>query len=157
MPPPLLVDLASLDLSTVLLDREQIQHHLPQRYEMAQLDGLLYVDEATGLLIGYKDIREDEWWTRGHLPGRPLMPGVLMIEAAAQLAAFYHSYVLKDPRLIGFGGADKVKFREQVVPPARLLLIGKPLEVRPRRFRCYVQGVNDGRLAFEAEIAGMPI
>jgi 3-hydroxyacyl-[acyl-carrier-protein] dehydratase len=157
MPPPLLVDLASLDLDTVLLDRQQVQEYIPQRYEIAQIDGILHVNADSGLMVGFKDVREDEWWVRGHMPGRPLLPGVLMIEAAAQLAAFYTSYVLKHPRMIGFGGVDKVKFREQVVPPTRLILIGQAVDTRPRRIRCQVQGVVQDRLAFEAEITGMPI
>lgn len=157
MPPPLLVDLASINLDTVLLDGQEILRHIPQRYEMAQLDGILHVDASKGLMIGYKEVRPDEWWVRGHLPGRPLLPGVLMIEAAAQMAAFYSSYVLQDPRTVGFGGVDKVKFREQIVPPTRLILIGKAIDTRPRRIRCQVQGVSDGRLVFEAEISGMPI
>jgi 3-hydroxyacyl-[acyl-carrier-protein] dehydratase len=85
------------------------------------------------------------------------MPGVLMIEAAAQMSSFYYKYVQKDPRFLGFGGVDGVKFRGQVVPGDRLLLVGKVVEIRNRRAVFDTQGVVGDRLAFEARITGMPI
>ena len=108
-------------------------------------------------MVGLRDIKADEWWTRGHVPGRPLFPGVLMIEAAAQLAGFFGKKVLGSQRFIGFGGVDKVKFREAVVPPAKMYILAKGIEVRPRRIVCDVQGVVDGRLVFEGQVTGVPM
>ena len=54
---------------------------------MEHLNGVNYYDH-NGKIVGYKDVREDEFWVEGHIPGRPLLPGVIMIEAAAQLASF---------------------------------------------------------------------
>ena len=121
------------------------------------MTAILFVDDDARTIGAYKDVRPDEFWVRGHIPGRPLMPGVLMIEAAAQMSSFYYKYVQKDPRFLGFGGVDGVKFRGQVVPGDRLLLVGKVVEIRNRRAVFDTQGVVGDRLAFEARITGMPI
>lgn len=158
MPPSLLIDLASIDLSNIALDSSDIEKINPHRYEMRQLDGILWYDTDAGLILGYKDVTDDEFWVRGHIPGRPLFPGVLMIEAAAQMASV--SCKLTNPqedRFIGFGGIENVKFRLQVSPGDRLYLLGKLIENRPRRFKLCTQGVVNDRLAFEADIIGMPI
>ena len=107
--------------------------------------------------MAFKDVRDDEFWVRGHIPGRPLLPGVLMIEAAAQMSSLYYKYVQKDPRFLGFGAVDGVKFRGQVVPGDRLLLLGKAVEIRSRRAVFDTQGVVGDKLVFEARITGMPI
>jgi len=108
-------------------------------------------------VVGYKDVREDEFWVRGHIPGRPLLPGVLMIEAGAQLVSFCTHKILNINKFVGFGGVDEVKFRGTVIPPCRLVLVGKAIEVKPRRCVCYVQGFVDNTMVFEAKITGMPV
>jgi len=107
--------------------------------------------------VAFKDVREDEFWVRGHIPGRPLLPGVLMIEAAAQMCSLYYKVVQKDERFLGFGGVDGVKFRGQVAPGERLILLGKAVEIRGRRAVFDTQGIVGERLVFEARITGMPI
>src|SRR5207244_6429924 len=81
MPPPLLFDLSKLDLNKLIIDQNGIHEIIPQRFEMAQLDGIIHIEEPT-TITGVKYVRDNEWWCRGHIPGRPLMPGVLMIECA---------------------------------------------------------------------------
>ena len=157
MPPEPIVDLSRIDPDKVLVGKEEIRQVNPQRYEMEQLDGILYEDREHSVFVGYKDVREDEFWVRGHIPGRPLLPGVLMIEAAAQLASYYGHRTLKDCPFVGFSGVDETKFRGTVVPPSRLILMAKGVEARPRRVRCYVQGFVDGRMVFETLITGMPV
>lgn len=157
MPPCPVIDLSTIDLTSVVADKEGVRKSNPQRYEMEQLDGIIHLDEKNGLIVGFKDVRPDEFWVRGHIPGRPLMPGVLMIEAAAQLASFYIHAVLKPDWFVGFGGVDGVKFRSAVVPPCRLILAGKALKVRRRRSVFAVQGFVDGEMAFESEIAGIAV
>jgi 3-hydroxyacyl-[acyl-carrier-protein] dehydratase len=157
MPPPLLFDPKQLDLSGVAITKEQIYEVLPHRYEFSLLDGISYLDAQTRRCVGFKDVRSDEWWTKGHIPGRPLLPGVLMIEAAAQLASYFTSFILKDNRFWGFGGVDQVKFRDAVTPPSRLYLIGVGTDIRPRRLVCQVQGLVDETMVFEATLTGMPV
>src|SRR5689334_22397880 len=89
MPPAYHVDPGSLDLGRVLADEDAIRRVNPQRFEMAQLTAIVSVDPERHLIAGYKDVRPDEFWVRGHMPGWPLLPGVLMCEAAAQLCAYY--------------------------------------------------------------------
>ena len=77
MPPELHYDLGQIDFSKVVADTEAIRKVNPQRFEMQQLDAVLLLDPAAKLIIGYKDVRHDEFWIRGHMPGFPLLPGVL--------------------------------------------------------------------------------
>ena len=157
MPPQPLIDITKLDVNNVIFDKEAIRKVNPQRYEMEQLDAIIYVDTANGLMAGLRDMKEDEFWVKGHIPGRPLFPGVLMIESAAQLASFYTHKVLEDDRFIGFGGVDEVKFRGAIVPPAKLIIVGKSISIKPRRSICYFQGFVDNKMVFEAKITGMPV
>ncbi len=157
MPPPLLFDLTGINLDQLVITKDQIRQDNPQRYEFEQLDGIIWHDFEKQLILGFRDIQSDEWWARGHIPGRPLFPGVLMIEAAAQLASFLGRRVLAGQRFIGFGGIDKVKFRESVVPPAKMYILAKGVEVRPRRIICDVQGLVNDRLVFGGQITGVPM
>lgn len=157
MAPPLLVDLSKLDLERVEIPIEEIRKVNPHRYEMEQLSGVIHLDAAAGQIVAFKEVRPDEFWVRGHIPGRPLLPGVLMVEAAAQMCSFYYKRVQEDPRFLGFGGVDGVKFRGQVVPGDRLLLLGQAVEIRNRRAVFDTQGVVGDRMVFEARITGMPI
>ena len=79
MPPPLLFDLSKIDLSVEpVYDRQAVEKANPQRFEMQQLDGMLWCDREKSQILGYKDVTDKEFWIRGHIPGRPLMPGVIM-------------------------------------------------------------------------------
>lgn len=157
MPQDILIDLTTLDLNNPVIDIEAIRSVIPHRYEMEQISGILKFDPEKGIIIGYKDISNDEFWVRGHIPGRPLMPGVLMLEAAAQLCTYYYKKTTHDDRFLGFGGIDKVKFRGKVVPGDKLILIAKNKELRARRAIFDTQGVVDGKLVFEGVIIGMVV
>lgn len=157
MPPPVFLDPATLDLDHPVVTREQIQAYNPQRHEFALLDAVVLIDEARQLFAGYHDVRPDAWWTRGHIPGRPLFPGVLMIEVAAQLASFLTHHLLKLEGFIGFAGVDQVKFRGVVEPPARFVVVARGHKIRPRRVVCDVQGFVGSTMVFEGRIAGMPV
>lgn len=154
MPPQLLYDISGIDLDRVVYDREAIRQHNPQRGDMEHLDAIVHVDVEKGQVIGYKDVRADEFWVAGHIPGRPLLPGVIMIEAAAQVASFYTSKFIGWTGFIGFGGADEIRFRSPVTPGARLYLVALKIWERHRRICCKVQGLVNGSIAFEASIIG---
>ena len=158
MPPPSLLDPATLDCSNVLYDREAIYKALPQRYEMSQLDGIIHVDREQTLIAAYRDVRADEWWCRGHMPGKPIFPGVLMMESAAQVAAFtQHLFYPVGNAFMGFGGVDEAKFRDSVIPPARVILICRMVEARSRKFVCAIQSYVEKSMVFEGLIAGIQL
>ncbi len=158
MPPSLILDIESVDLDHVLMTRDQIYQRLPHAHEFMLLDGLVYMDDETSAAIAYHDVRDDGFWVRGHLPGRPIFPGILMIEAAAHLASLMAARFPEfDGKFLGLGGVGNAKFRETVLPGTRIYFLVVPLDIKPRRIICATQGVVDGRLVFEAEIRGMPI
>ena len=158
MPAALIVDLATLDLSKAAFDLEAVQKRIPQRFEMAFLDRVHILDMERSLAVGSRDIRADEFWVRGHIPGRPILPGVLSVEALAQLCTFYYKSVYADdPRFFGFGGVDGVKFRGTVAPGDRLVVMCRATDVRPRRAVFQAQGVVGDRMVVEAIITGMPV
>ena len=159
MPPPLLFDLSEIDLDgPPLFDREAVCKVNPQRYEMQHLDGILWYDKEQASILGYKDVTDKEFWVRGHIPGRPLMPGVIQIEAAAQLLSFFVKEIYQEEGFVGFGGIDQAKFRAPVEPGCRLLLLGHITKARPgRKYVCNVQAVVDETLVLEATISGMKV
>jgi 3-hydroxyacyl-[acyl-carrier-protein] dehydratase len=158
MPPELHFDLAKLDFSHVLADREAIRKVNPQRFDMEQLDAVVYVDPHAQIIVGYKDVRPDEFWVRGHMPDYPLLPGVLMCEASAQLCCYYSTTQgIVHGDFLGFGGLENVRFRSQVRPGDRLVLVGKGMKFHRRQIVFNVQGFVAGTMVFHADIIGMPL
>jgi 3-hydroxyacyl-[acyl-carrier-protein] dehydratase len=156
MPPPLILDPATLDLTRVVADQEAIRKLNKQRFEMEQLTAVVGLDPEQHMVIGYKDVRADEFWVRGHMPDYPLMPGVLMCEAAAQLCSYYISYTqLLGGDFIGFGGLENVRFRGQVKPGDRLVMIGKASRVHRKQVTCHVQGFVGSTMVFHADVIGV--
>ncbi|HHT9159139.1 MAG: hypothetical protein A2099_00680 [Planctomycetes bacterium GWF2_39_10] len=157
MPQEILIDLSTLDLNKSIVDMNEIRAIIPHRFEMEQINGIIKFDPEQKIIVGYKDVSNNEFWVRGHIPGRPLMPGVLMLEAAAQLCTYYYKKTTQDDRFLGFGGVDKVKFRGKVVPGDKIILIAKNKELRSRRAVFDTQGVVNGNLVFEGVIIGMVV
>lgn len=158
MPPPPLLDLSKIDFDRILYRQEQIYEVLPQRHEFAHLDAIVHLDLDSATAVAFREIRADEWWCKGHFPDRPLFPGILMVETAAQLAAFVqHRVSPSDDTIMGFGGIDQVKFRGSVVPPCRLVVVGRAADKRPRRFIYEVQGFVKDAMVFEGLITGIPL
>lgn len=154
MPPQLLFDLSGIDLNHVQLDQEAIRKINPQRGAMEHLSGIVHMDAASNQIVGYKDVRADEFWVEGHIPGRPILPGVIMIEAAAQLASFFTYYMTTWRGFIGFGGLENVKFRATVTPGQRMYILGRKTWGRHRRICCATQGIVNGNVVFEADVIG---
>jgi 3-hydroxyacyl-[acyl-carrier-protein] dehydratase len=159
MPTEPLIDPATLDLDRPIADRAAIRAVNPQRFEMEQLDGIVLLDPERMLVVGYKDVRADEFWCRGHFPGDPMLPGVIMCEAAAQLCSYYvmSQHVIGDDQVMGFGGLDEVRFRSVVRPGDRLVLASRGKRVSRRASSFDVQGYVGNAVVFEAGIIGVPL
>jgi len=156
MPPPLLFDLSQIDLKRQpVFDKEAVGRVNPQRFEMQHLDGILWYDKKKLLILGYKDVTEEEFWVRGHIPDRPLMPGVIMVEAAAQLSSFFVKQIYELEGFIGFAGIDSAKFRSTIEPGKRLYLLGHLTKFKRRKYTCSVQGIVDDVMVFETAVSGM--
>ncbi|MCG3136954.1 MAG: 3-hydroxyacyl-[acyl-carrier-protein] dehydratase FabZ [Phycisphaerae bacterium] len=158
MPPPILFDYTQLDLSRVIISKEEVYRRLPHRYEFMQLDGILYLDLNQGYTVAFRDVRDDEFWVRGHIPARAIMPGVLSVETAAHLASYVAMQIIDfGDRFLGLGGLDNFKFREGAFPGDRIIIIAKMLEAKPRRVICACQGFVKDKMIFEGDITGMPV
>ena len=126
---------------------------------MEQLTAILYEDLEDHCCAAVKDLSEEEFWVRGHMPGMPLMPGVVMLEAVAQLSSYFtQKHDLLGSEMVGFGGLDNVRFRGVVSPGDRLILLVKM--VKTRRGRMIVadfQGVVGDNVVLEGTLRGIPI
>lgn len=154
-----LIDLRELDLTRVVATREEILSLLKQRGPFAMLDGIVYSGADDEIIVGYKDIRADDWWAEGHIPGRPIFPGALMIETGAQLCSY--DYLLRtqggNGRFIGFGGLNATRFRGVVEPETRMYFVGKLNRIRSTMFTYFAQGFVEGRIVFETEVLGVAL
>ena len=157
---PPLFDFDEVDLSTPVVGREKLDEYLRQRNRFEMLDGVLHEDVEGKVIVGYKDIKGDDWWAADHIPGRPMFPGALQIEVAAQLAAYdyaAHRFPEKVPDdiFVGFGGVDNVRFRGLVEPDCRLLMAIHLVKSSRRMFRYTAQGFVDQDLVFQGDIIGV--
>ncbi len=158
MPPPLLFELSQIDLNKEpVFSRDDILEVNLQNYEMQQLDGILWYDKEKRLILGYKDVTENEFWIRGHIPGRPLMPGVIMVECAAQLLSFFVKRILGVEGFIGFASIDSAKFRSTVMPGQRLYLVGHLTVVKTRKYNAVIQGIVDDTMVFDTQVSGLKV
>jgi|TARA_B110000014_G_C19838545_1_gene434727 3-hydroxyacyl-[acyl-carrier-protein] dehydratase len=155
----LLIDPSLFDFDNVIADIDEIRRYNPQRFEMEQLSAVIYEDLDEFACAGYKDIKRDEFWVRGHMPNMPLMPGVIVLEAAAQLCSYFsQKHNLLGASMIGFGGLEDVRFRAPIIPGDRLVLICKMTKVRPgRMIVCRFQAVVGENLAVDGVLKGIPI
>ena len=150
-----LFDISSIDLNAVFLTPDKVAECNPQRGDMRHLDHVIYMNEAASKALGVKMVKEDEFWVPGHIPGRPLLPAVLMIEAAAQLSSILYQYRTRESAFLGFTRCDKAVFRGQVVPGDTLLLLAKEHKFQRRRFTCDAQGIVNDKVVFQVKITGM--
>lgn len=131
---------------------EEIQELLPHRYPFALVDRIVdYVpgERATGL----KNVTFNEPHFQGHFPGKPLMPGVLIVEAMAQVGGIVLSQMPSVDGLCVFAGIDKVKFRRPVVPGDQLLITTELITVKQGRFgKMKSRAEVDGQLACEGTL-----
>ncbi|MEH2095982.1 3-hydroxyacyl-ACP dehydratase FabZ [Nostoc sp.] len=132
---------------------EEIQELLPHRYPFLLVDKI--IDYVPGKkAVGVKNVTINEPQFQGHFPGRPLMPGVLIVEAMAQVGGIVLTQMSSvEGGLFVFAGIDKVRFRRQVVPGDQLVMTVELLWVKQRRFgKMQGRAEVDGQLACEGEL-----
>ena len=142
-------------MSDVKLNIKEIWETIPHRYPFLLIDRVTYIGEND--ISGYKNVTINDNFFVGHFPGEPIMPGVLICEAAAQLGAiFLKRMELFKNSLILFAGIDNVRFKRQVVPGDKLEIYGEMLKIKPSigkaRFEAKVEGnlVCSGEILFTA-------
>ncbi|MEK6602858.1 MAG: 3-hydroxyacyl-ACP dehydratase FabZ [Nitrospirota bacterium] len=138
------------------LDVTEIQAILPHRYPF------LLVDRIEGLevgkrVIGIKNVTINEPFFQGHFPGRPIMPGVLIIEAMAQVGGVLAFKSAKETgaKLVYFMGIEKAKFRKPVTPGDRLRFVVEVLRARHPYWKMRGEVFVDDTLVCEAELMAM--
>ena len=134
------------------LDINAILKALPHRYPFLLVDRVLEFEKEKRI-VGIKNVSYNEPFFAGHFPGRPIMPGVLIIEAMAQLGGvlLLQDHELKDHGLVYLVGIDNAKFRKTVIPGDQLRLVVDVL--RYKQTVCKMRGeafVNEALVA-EAE------
>lgn len=155
----LIIDWSEFDLERPIADKAELQKYIPQRHEMAQLDAVVFESLERLICVGYKDLTNDEFWVRGHMPGFPIMPGVVMCEVAAQLSSYFvGKYDLLGAKLVGLGGLEEIRFRNVVKPGDRLVIMLTQIKLRKGAvIVCKFQGYVNQSLVVEGQIKGVPI
>jgi 3-hydroxyacyl-[acyl-carrier-protein] dehydratase len=132
-------------------DITRILETLPHRYPFLLIDRITDVEPGVRA-VGVKQVTINEWFFQGHFPGRPVMPGVLMVEALAQVGAVaLLSQLEHQGKIVYFAGIDGVRFRRVVVPGDTLTLSVELTRMRSRVGKGRGEGRVDGQLAVEGE------
>ena len=138
------------------LNIHQIKNYLPHRYPFLLVDKVLSADPGKKL-TALKNVTYNEPFFEGHFPNRPVMPGVLIIEALAQAAALMASFGLEDQanvenRVYYFTGIDKARFKRPVEPGDQLIFNVELTRQIKNMWKCKGVATVDGAVAAQAEV-----
>ncbi|MDR3561815.1 MAG: 3-hydroxyacyl-ACP dehydratase FabZ [Negativicutes bacterium] len=134
-----------------MLTVTQIQAIIPHRYPMLLVDRIIEL-EPMKRAVGIKNVTVNEQFFQGHFPGKPIMPGVLLMEAMAQVGGV--AMLCSDEyrgKLAFFAGMDRVKFRRPVVPGDQLRMVAEIIKVRGTVGKIWAEAFVDGELVAEGE------
>jgi 3-hydroxyacyl-[acyl-carrier-protein] dehydratase len=142
------------NVTTTVLDINQIKEILPHRYPFLLIDRV--VELSDNRVVAIKNVTADEPFFVGHFPSYPVMPGVLQIEAMAQAACLA---ILRIPgnegRMAFFAGIDRAKFRRQVVPGDQLRIVVELTRLKARAAKCSARCYVGEELVVEADLTCM--
>jgi len=136
-----------------ILDSVAIQQILPHRYPFLLVDKIIELEPRVRI-VGIKQVTANEQFFQGHFPGAPVMPGVLQIEALAQVGAILalREFEDRDDKIPFFAGLNDAKFRRPVVPGDTLRLEVTALKVGSKVQKMHGVATVDGQITAEAEI-----
>ncbi|MBL0926382.1 MAG: hypothetical protein IBJ11_01860 [Phycisphaerales bacterium] len=160
MPAELILDISGIDLKARPFGRGDIASYNPHRGALALLDAVVWHDETLDHGVAFLAVRPDAFWTSGHIPGHPIMPGVLLVEAGAQLASYMYYKRSKQTWFAGFTRIESAAFRGLVTPGNDLYILCRCIKYSLKHFVSDVQGIllgPDGapQVVFDANITGM--
>ena len=126
---------------------------LPHRYPFLLVDRILEVEKGKRI-VGIKNVTFNEEFFQGHFPGNPVMPGVLIVEAMAQVSAIGLHGVIpeQEKKILYLSAVDRCKFRRPVVPGDQLRIEAEILNLKTRICKCRAVATVDGKVCAEAEL-----